>query len=112
MTKVALGPEQNLLSLLLKLEHNMDFLDKANGARVLEMLLPEGGWIIVGDDYETITWVDDRPRCTKEQFEAGFAEYKEMVLQQKQQALTNKAAAEAKLAALGLNADDLKALGL
>ena len=91
---------------------DLEFWEKASGMKVLMMLCPDGGWIIVGDDYETITWVDDRPRCTKEQFEAGFAQYEEMVLQQKQQALTNKAAAEAKLAALGLTSDDLKALGL
>jgi hypothetical protein len=90
----------------------MDFFDKADGMKVLMMLCPEGGWIIVGDDYETITWIDDRPRCTKEQFEAGFAQYEQMVVEQKQQALTNKAAAEAKLKALGLTPADLKALGL
>jgi hypothetical protein len=48
----------------------------------------------------------------KNSLRAGFAEYEEMVLQQKQQALTNKAAAEAKLIALGLDLDDLRALGL
>ena len=90
----------------------MDTLDIATGSRVLEMLLPDGGWIIVGDDYENITWVDDRPRCSKEEFLAGFAQYEEMKKQEKAEAVAKKAAAEAKLAALGLTADDLKALGL
>ncbi len=47
----------------------------ASGGQVLEMLLPNGGWIINGDDFDGITWVDDRPRCSKAQFEAGFAQY-------------------------------------
>ena len=47
----------------------------ATGSDVLTMLLPQGGWIISGDDFNGITWVDDRPRCTKTQFEAGFAQY-------------------------------------
>ena len=84
----------------------------ATGADVLTMLLPAGGWIISGDDFDGITWVDDRPRCTKAQFEAGFAQYDAWKAEQQELAAAKKAAAEAKLAALGLTADDLKALGL
>jgi hypothetical protein len=47
----------------------------ATATQVLEMLLPEGGWIISGEDFNSVIWVDDRPRCTKEEFEAGFAQY-------------------------------------
>ena len=83
----------------------------ANAAQVLEMLLPNGGWYISGEEYEGIQFLQCNP-ITKAQFEAGFAQYEEMVLQQKQEALTNKAAAEAKLEALGLTPADLKALGL
>jgi hypothetical protein len=44
----------------------------ATGAQVLSMLCPAGGWIISGDDFDLITWVDERPKCTKAQFTAGF----------------------------------------
>ena len=84
----------------------------ASGFEVLDMLCPAGGWIIVGNDFDGITWVDDRPRCTKAEFEAGFAQYDALKAEQEAQAAAKKAAAEAKLAALGLDADDLKALGL
>jgi hypothetical protein len=47
----------------------------ATSGQVLEMLCPAGGWIISGDDFDNVVWVDDRPRCTKEQFENGFAQY-------------------------------------
>jgi hypothetical protein len=84
----------------------------AKGLEVLSMLCPAGGWIISGDDFDGITWVDDRPRCTKAQFEAGFAEYDAWKAEQDAQMAADKASATAKLEALGLTADDLKALGL
>ena len=84
----------------------------ATGGDVLEMLCPAGGWIIVEDDFDSITWVDDRPRCTKQQFTAGFALYDAMKSEQKAKAASDKTKAQEKLAALGLTADDLKALGL
>lgn len=84
----------------------------ATGGEVLGMLLPAGGWIITGDSYDGITWVDERPRCSKEEFEAGFAQYDAWKAEQDGEAAAKKAAAEAKLVALGLTADDLKALGL
>jgi hypothetical protein len=84
----------------------------ATGTDVLTMLCPAGGWIIVGDTFEGITWVDDRPRCTQAEFEAGFTQYETWKTEQQTKAATAKATAEAKLAALGLTADDLRALGL
>jgi len=84
----------------------------ATGTNVLEMLLPEGGWILIGDDFDGITWVDDRPRCTKTQFEAGFAQWDAWKAEQDAALAADKASATAKLEALGLTADDLKALGL
>ena len=84
----------------------------AKGYEVMEMLCPQGGWILIGDDFDSITWVDDRPRCTKAEYEAGFAQYDAWKAEQEATKAAAKAAAEAKLAALGLTADDLKALGL
>jgi hypothetical protein len=84
----------------------------ASGGQVLEMLLPNGGWIISGNDFDGITWVDDRPRCTKAEFEAGFAQYDAWKAEQDAQTLAKRAAAESKLAALGLTPDDIRALGL
>ena len=84
----------------------------AAAAEVLEMLCPQGGWILVGDDFDAITWVDDRPRCTEAEFKAGFAQYDAWKAQQNAQAIADKTSATTKLEALGLTADDLKALGL
>lgn len=84
----------------------------ATSAEVLEMLCPAGGWIITGDDFDNIVWVDDRPRCTKVEFEAGFAQFDNWKAQQEASKQEAKEAAQAKLAALGLTEDDLKALGI
>lgn len=84
----------------------------ATGTDVLGMLCPAGGWIIVGDDFDKITWVDDRPRCTKAQFDEGFTKYDIWKTEQETKAVIARTTAEAKLAALGLTSDDLKALGL
>ena len=84
----------------------------ATSADVLNMLLPQGGWILIGDDFDGITWVDERPRCTKAEFNAGFAQWDARKAEQDAKAEADKSAAQAKLAALGLTGDDLKALGL
>ena len=84
----------------------------ATGTDVLQMLCPLGGWIIVENDFDSITWVDDRPRCTEAEFKAGFAKVDAYKAEQAAKLEADKEAAQAKLAALGLTADDLKALGL
>jgi len=83
----------------------------ATGADVLEMLIPTGGYSITGNDYEGIVFSEAKP-ITKAEFEAGFAQYDAWKADQDAQAVAKKAAAQAKLAALGLTAEDLKALGL
>lgn len=83
----------------------------ARGVQVLDMLIPQGGWIIVGNDYEGITFLECNP-ITKAEFEAGFAQYDAWKAEQDSKATADKAAATAKLEALGLTTDDLKALGL
>ena len=84
----------------------------ATGTDVLNMLLPQGGWLLSGDDFDGITWIDERPRCTEAEFKAGFAQWDAWKAEQDAKAEADKAALQAKLAALGLTADDLKALGL
>jgi len=78
---------------------------------VLIMLLPEGGWATHGDNFEDITFIEAEP-LTKEQFNSGVAKYDAWKAEQDAKVAAAKANAEAKLAALGLTGDDLKALGL
>jgi hypothetical protein len=84
----------------------------AKGYEVLELLCPAGGWIITEDDFDSIVWVDERPKCTKEEFENGFVKVDELKAQKEAELQAKKIAARAKLEALGLSLDDLKVLGL
>jgi hypothetical protein len=83
----------------------------ATGADVLQMLLPQGGWVMTGNDYDGIQFIEATP-ISKEEFEAGFAQYDAWKAEQDAQAAAKRASAEAKLVALGLDLDDLEALGL
>jgi hypothetical protein len=70
-------------------------------------------WVIEGDNYETLDWHStDIAKPTLEQLEALLSQIDAAKAQAEAEAAAKKAAAEAKLAALGLTADDLKALGL
>jgi hypothetical protein len=83
----------------------------ATGGEVLEMLCPQTEYTIWGNEYDSIDWFGKLPAITKAEFEAGFAQVDAWKAEQ-EAAAAAKAAAEAKLAALGLTSDDLKALGL
>lgn len=47
----------------------------AKGGDVLEMLIPTGGWVIVGDDFDSIRYDEGVSQITKKQFQDGFAAY-------------------------------------
>jgi hypothetical protein len=78
----------------------------ANGREVLEMLIPQGGWIISGDAYEGIEFVDCKP-ITKAKFEAGFAQVDAWKDQQNAAQATAKSAL---LERLGITEDEAKLL--
>ena len=84
----------------------------ATNIEVLSFLRPNGGYVQVGESYDGITF---EPQCepfTEAEYEAGFAAYDAWKSNQDAAKATAKAAAEAKLEALGLTTDDLRALGL
>lgn len=84
----------------------------ATGGDVMNLLCKEVEYVIYGDDYNSINWLGKSPAITQKQFEAGFAQYDAWKAEQDAQMAADKASATAKLEALGLTADDLKALGL
>ena len=78
----------------------------AKGGDVLSMLIPQGGWVISGSDYDSIQWLECEP-ITKAQFEAGFAQYDAWKAEQDSKAAADKAAL---LTKLGITADEAKLL--
>jgi len=83
----------------------------ATGSEVLRMLIPQGGWVIQGDSFEGVEFIEATP-ITESEFNAGFSQYDAWKAEQEIQMATDKSNATAKLQALGLTSDDLKALGL
>jgi hypothetical protein len=78
----------------------------AKPREVLEMLIPNGGWAISGDEYEGIQFLECEP-ITKAQFEAGFAQYDAWKAEQDAAKAGQKAAL---LNRLGITEDEAKLL--
>jgi hypothetical protein len=69
---------------------------------VLNLLIPDGGYIATGEDYEGIEFLECEP-ITKKEFEAGFAKYDAWKAEQDQTKALDKAAL---LTKLGITAEE------
>ena len=78
----------------------------ATAGEVLTLLIPNGGWATLGNDYENIQFISCEP-ITKSEFEAGFAQYDAWKAQQD---ATQAAAKAALLDRLGITSDEAKLL--
>jgi hypothetical protein len=78
----------------------------ATGSDVLRMLIPTGGWVIRGNDFEGIEFIEAKP-ITKSQFEAGFAQYDAWKVEQDAKV---EAVIYELLAKLGITADEARLL--
>ena len=86
----------------------MSYLVKA-----IKKLKPTAEFSFTEEDYSTIKWdVLEGEAPTQAEIDAAIEQVKADEAQADIAKAAKKAAAEAKLAALGLDADDLKALGL
>lgn len=73
---------------------------------VLAMLIPNGGYVLRGDDFTDVEWIEATP-ITKAQFDKGVADYSAWKAEQDAKAVADKAAL---LAKLGITADEAKLL--
>ena len=78
----------------------------ATGGEVLSMLIPNGGWVITGDDYDGIQFLECEP-VTKKQFTDGFAQYD---VWKAEQDATKAAQKAALLTRLGITAEEAQLL--
>ncbi len=69
-------------------------------------------WSMSNEDYSTLVWLSDTPKPTQKDLDDKKITAQDAINARHAKSIADKAAAEAKLAALGLTADDLKALGL
>jgi hypothetical protein len=79
-------------------------------ARILTFNYPNAQWSLNGDAYDGLTWLDTSPKPTQAELDALWESTQAAVAAQKQAAIDTKASALAKLAALGLTQDEVKAL--
>lgn len=78
--------------------------------KAIQHIKPDAEFVLTGDE---LTWLDSKQtKPTNAEIESGWLAYQAKIEADKAEAAAKKEAAEAKLAALGLDADDLKALGL
>jgi hypothetical protein len=82
----------------------------AKGGDVLSMLIPTGGWVIVGDDFDSIRYDEGVSPITKKQFDDGFAAYDAWKAEQESAKAAAAASAVAKLEVIGLTAEEIAAL--
>lgn len=73
---------------------------------VLSMLIPNGGYVQVGEDYEGIQFLECEP-ITKAEYEAGFAQFDDWQAEQDAAKATQKADL---LDRLGITEDEAKLL--
>ncbi len=86
----------------------MDYLYKA-----IKKLKSTAEFSFIENDFSTIKWdVLEGEAPTQAEIDAAIEQVKADEAQAEAEAAAKKAAAEAKLAALGLTAEDLQALGL
>lgn len=76
------------------------------GYEVLEMLIPQGGWIISGDEYEGITFLTCDP-ISKKEFLDGFKTFEALKAQKELDNANNKAII---LDRLGITAEEAQLL--
>jgi hypothetical protein len=78
----------------------------AKNYEVLNMLIPNGGWVQLGSKYEDIQFIDCEP-ITEAQYDAGFAQYDAWKAEQDTAQATAKAVL---LERLGITEDEAKLL--
>lgn len=77
--------------------------------KAIQFICPNAEFVLRGDELD---WLDKKQKQpTEQEIADGFIAYQAKLESDKVKAEAAKAAAEAKLAKLGLTADDLKALG-
>jgi hypothetical protein len=67
-------------------------------------------WTLNGDSYDGLIWLSDTPKPSQSELDALWESTQSAVAAQEQAAKDIKASALAKLSALGLTADEIKAL--
>ena len=85
-------------------------LEHSQIVKAIAFICPDAGFAV--NDSEIVNWESEEPQPTMAEIEAGWIAYQAKLEADLAAEQAKKEAAEAKLVALGLTSDDLKALGL
>ena len=69
-------------------------------------------WALSGNSYDGLNWLDSSPKPTQSELDALWESTQATVAAKAQAVIDTKASALAKLTALGLSEDEVKALGI
>lgn len=78
--------------------------------QILSINYPGKQWSLNGDFYDGLIWLESSPKPTQAELDALWESTQAQVLAKKEQAESTKASALAKLSALGLTQEEIKAL--
>jgi hypothetical protein len=81
-----------------------------NYTQILSVNYVGSEWTLNGDSYDGLTWLSDTPKPTQAELDALWESTQATIAAKAQSAIDTKASALAKLAALGLTQDEVKAL--
>ena len=85
-------------------------MEHSEKVKAINFIRPGAEFILRGDDLD---WLDnEQTKPTDNEIQAGWVAYQAKIERDKTEAEAKRAAVLAKLEALGLDEDDLKALGL
>jgi len=80
---------------------------------ILETNYPQSLWVLFGDDYEGLDWLDESTKPTEAELESQWDEVQAKIAAQEQAKIDAKASAISKLQALGLTVEEVEvAFGL
>jgi hypothetical protein len=79
-------------------------------ATILTIKYPNSEWVLDGDDYDGLSWLSDTEKPSKETLDDLWETVKSEIIAEKESKIAAKQSAIAKLAALGLTADEAKAI--
>lgn len=77
---------------------------------ILTRHYPNTEWTLNGDEYDGLTWLSDTPKPSKAELDGLWDAIVAAMQAERQAKLDAKAAAEAKLAALGLTVDEIRSV--
>jgi hypothetical protein len=77
---------------------------------ILSVNYPNAAWTLDGNSYDGLTWLDSTPKPTQAELDALWESTQAQIETKKAQVIAVKESALAKLAALGLTQDEVKAL--